>query len=148
MTAVEAARGWLGTPYHSGARIKGVGVDCCQLLIAAFEESGYLAPRECRPAPYSHEWHLHRSEELYLQNLLRYCHEVTDPRPGDIAMFRFGRCVSHGGIMIDKNSLIHAYVGQGVIITAITDILLCDKRGKSRLAGYYRPHEKTTEGRF
>ncbi len=141
MTAVEAALGWLGTPYHSGARVKGAGVDCCQLLIAAFEESGYLRPHECRPQPYSHEWHLHRSEELYLAGLLRYCREVTEPQPGDIAMFRFGRCVSHGGIMVDRNNIIHAYVGQGVIITALSDALLCDKSGKSRLAGYYRPME-------
>ena len=141
MTPVDAALGWLGTPYHPGARIKGVGVDCAQLLIAAYEECGFLVQGEADPGPYSHEWHLHRSEEVYLTNLLRFCDPVKyEPMPGDIVMFKFGRCVSHAGIITNYPYLIHAYVGMGVIISRIDDVILCDKHGKSRLAGAYRPN--------
>ena len=147
MTVVEAALGWLGTPYHSGARLKGVGVDCCQLIIAAYEECGYINPHECNPGPYSNEWHLHRSEELYLKNLSRFCDSIDVPAPGDIAAFRFGRCVSHGGIVLDVERIIHAYVGHGVIISALSDVILCDKAGRSRLYGFYRLKERSGHGR-
>ncbi len=35
---IYVAMAWLLTPYHHHARIKGVGVDCVQFLIAVFEE--------------------------------------------------------------------------------------------------------------
>ena len=37
---VQAARGWLDTPYHHQARLRGVGVDCLGLLIGVCRELG------------------------------------------------------------------------------------------------------------
>lgn len=139
MDAVEIAKTYLNTPYHSGAKIKGVGIDCGQLLIAVHEDAGLLEIGECDPGYYSFEWHLHKHEEIYLTLVKRYCDIVyDDTQPGDIALFKFGKCVSHGGIMIDETKLIHAYVGMGVIISGISESLLCYKNGKSRLYGIYR----------
>jgi uncharacterized protein YijF (DUF1287 family) len=48
----------------------------------------------------------------------KYCQRVVTPEPGDIAMFRYGRCVSHGGIISRVESapwIIHSYVGIGVL---------------------------------
>lgn len=145
MSAASIAREWLGTPYHSGARIKGIGVDCGQLLIAVYETEGSLAPGECSPGIYSNEWHLHRSEEKYLSWIIKYCDRVSESeaKEGDIALFRFGRCVSHGGIVTEWPHVIHAYVGQGVIESDIHEAMLCDKSGHSRLYGIYRPRVKT-----
>ncbi len=33
--------------------------------------------------------------------------------PGDIALWRFGRCFSHGAIVVDWPIVIHAYLGRG-----------------------------------
>ena len=41
---VEAARGWLETPFHHQARLKGVGVDCIGLVIGVARELGLVAP--------------------------------------------------------------------------------------------------------
>jgi cell wall-associated NlpC family hydrolase len=41
---VEAARGWIGTPFHHQARLKGVGVDCAGLVIGVARELGLVAP--------------------------------------------------------------------------------------------------------
>ena len=139
MMIVNIAKTWLNTPYHSGAKIKGVGVDCGQLLIAVYEDAGVLPAGECSPGYYSNEWHLHRSEEKYLGWVQKYCDPVTDPQAGDIALFKFGRCVSHGGIYIGDNKIIHAYVGMGVIISALNESIFYDKKGTSRLCGFYRP---------
>lgn len=138
---IEEAMTWLRTPYHSGAKIKGVGVDCGMFLIGVFEGAGYLRPGECDPGYYPHEIHLHRTEERYLEWVLKYCDPVEgNPQPGDIAMFRFGKSSSHSAIVIDWPIVIHSYIRLGVIITdAEKESLLLDDNGNSRLTGFYRP---------
>ena len=41
---VQAARAWLGTPFHHQARVKVVGVDCVGLVIGVGRELGLCAP--------------------------------------------------------------------------------------------------------
>lgn len=136
---IEEAKTWLNTPYHGGAKIKGIGVDCGQLLIAVYENVGLLTAGECSPGHYSNEWHLHRSEEKYLGWVEKFCDPVTgEPQPGDIALFKFGRCVSHGGIVLEYPTIIHAYIGLGVVMSNINEAILCYENGKSRLYGIYR----------
>ncbi len=56
---------------------------------------------------YSHQWHLHRSEELYLNGLLGHTHEIEGPPlPGDIVLWKFGRCYSHGAIVVEWPTII------------------------------------------
>lgn len=117
LRVVAEARSWLRTPYHNHGRIKGAGVDCAQLLIAVYEATSLV------PAPdvgvYPPDWHLHRSEERYLGWMDRYCLRVDEPMIGDVAMFRFGRCVSHAGIISVAGSgtwsMVHSYFGVGVL---------------------------------
>lgn len=136
---IAEAKTWMATPYHSGAKVKGVGVDCGQLLIGAFENAGVINKGECNPGTYSPEWHLHRSEELYRQWIQKYCDVIKEePLPGDIAVFRFGRCDSHAGIVVKWPVIIHAYIGMGVVLSDYREALLCHKDGKSRLAAIYR----------
>jgi cell wall-associated NlpC family hydrolase len=105
---VAEARTWIGTPYHNCADIKGVGVDCGMLLARVFVDLGLVEPFD--PRPYAHDWHLHRSEEKYLDALLARAKEVETPLPGDVMMFRVGRCYSHGGIVtrLDPLTIVHA----------------------------------------
>ena len=136
---VTEARKWIGTPYHSGARVIGVGVDCGQLLIGVYENAGVIPAGDCEPGAYAFDWHLHRSEEKYLHWVQKYCDIIDgDPLPGDIAVFQFGRCVSHAGIVTEWPRIIHAYVDMGVIESDINEALLCEPNGKSRLRGIYR----------
>lgn len=107
---VSVARTWLGTPYHTGGRVKGVGVDCLTLLAEVFAEAGLVPPVEI--PYYPGDWHLHRASERYLQGLTKYTHEIETPLPGDIALWKFGRCFSHGAIVIKWPIIIHAYVGR------------------------------------
>ena len=57
---------------------------------------------------------------------------------GDFLMYQFGRCVSHGGIYIGNNQIIHAVIDQGVILSDLNDVMFLDAYGKSRLRGIYR----------
>lgn len=113
---VRVARTWLGTPYHHAGRIKGVGADCLTLLAEVYAEAGVIAP----VPPIEHyppDWHLHRSQERYLEGLMRYAREIpAPPLPGDLAIYKFGRCWSHGAIVVEWPMCIHAYLLDGVVL--------------------------------
>lgn len=118
---VAEALTWLGTPYHPHARIKGAGVDCAMLLGEVYHACGLL-PDNWAPGYYAPDWHLHRSEELYLQGIERYARKIHgDPLPGDVALFKFGMTTSHGAIVIQWPRVIHAYRGRGVVFNDATD---------------------------
>ena len=123
---VTEALTWLGTPYHHHARLKGVGVDCGQSLCAIYEAAGVTATID--PGAYSTAWHLHRSEELYIEWLQRAGAVPTEqPRAGDVALFRFGRTFSHGGVLIDRHTVLHAYISQAVILTRLDEAPLAGR---------------------
>lgn len=109
---MEACR-WLRTPYHHKARVLGAGIDCSMLLAEVYEAARLIQHVE---PDYPPDWHLHRSEELYVQWLER-CGGVEiagPPQPGDVAVWRIGRTYSHGAIVINWPTIIQAYIGRGV----------------------------------
>lgn len=111
---VKEALEWLNTPYHHMGRIKGVGVDCGMFILGVFENCG-LIPRT-KVAYYPHDWHLHRDKQQYLGWLARYTKQVETPEPGDIVAYQYGRCISHGAIVIRWPQVIHAYIDLGVVL--------------------------------
>jgi cell wall-associated NlpC family hydrolase len=134
---VSVARSWCGTPYHTGARIKGAGIDCLTLLAEIYHEAG-LVDRVSIPH-YPHDWHLHQGEERYLNGLLAYMQEVERPRQGDVVLWRFGRCFSHGAIVVDWPQVIHAYVGRKVTIENAEKAAWLTQMGEARERGGIRP---------
>jgi cell wall-associated NlpC family hydrolase len=107
---VSEAETWIGTPYISNACIKGKrgGTDCAMLLIGVYANVG-VVPKEFDPRPYSPQWHIHKDEEKYISNVLRFAKEIPGPpKPGDIAMFLIGRVHAHGAIVVDWPYVIHA----------------------------------------
>lgn len=120
------ARAWLGTPYHHHARLRGVGVDCAQLLAAVYEAAGVIGPLDL--GHYATQWHLHHSDELFLQ-WLRRCGATplpagASPRMGDVGVWRFGLTHSHGGIVVEEGAdplVVHAYIRRKVIPTRLSE---------------------------
>lgn len=110
---VAEALTWCKTPWHHQARVKGAGVDCGQLLAAVYEATGVLPHVEA--GSYPRDFMLNRSEERMLALVLEHAHEVPAPGPGDIALWRFGRCHSHAAIVTAWPKVIHAYVPAGMV---------------------------------
>jgi cell wall-associated NlpC family hydrolase len=110
--AREAAL-WIGTPYHHMGRVKGAGVDCATLLCEVYHAAG-IVPRVDLEY-YPPDWHMHRDVERYLSHLLSYAEEVDEPQRGGILAVKFGRCYSHGAIVIDWPICIHAMVCHPVV---------------------------------
>jgi cell wall-associated NlpC family hydrolase len=113
---VREARSWIGTPYHQQGDVKGAGVDCGMLLVRVFVGTGLCEPFD--PRPYADDWYLHRSEEKYLGFVFDRTKEVVAPLPGDVMVFRYGRCYSHGGIVTCAAPLtiVHAYLPARLVI--------------------------------
>jgi NlpC/P60 family putative phage cell wall peptidase len=122
---IAEAEDWLGTPYHHMGRLKGVGCDCLTLLAGVYHASG-LIPALDIPF-YPPDWHLHRSAERYISGLVRHACEVEAAKPGDVALFKFGRCFSHGAIVTGWPHLIHAWHAGGVIRGDATQPLLAGR---------------------
>jgi len=113
---VAAARAWIGTPYHHMADLHGVGVDCAMLLVRVYCDLKLVERFD--PRPYTQDWMMHRNEERYLGFLLERAHIVGKPDPGDVILFKIGRCFAHGGIVskTEPLSIIHAFLPAGVVL--------------------------------
>lgn len=107
---------WVGTPYMHQAMVKGSGVDCAMINIAVFRDFAHVIPADFDPRPYPAQWHLHQSEELYLEWFTKYATKVDAPKLGDVVLFQFGRTVSHSGIVVAPDLMVHAYMKAEAVI--------------------------------
>jgi len=120
--AVTAARGWLGTPYHHQAAVKGAGCDCLGLIRGVYAEVMGRAPET--PPAYSRDWAEMRGEETLLDAARRHLREVSrweSSEPGDVLIFRMcpAAIAKHAGIVSETAAgaptrMIHAQEGVGV----------------------------------
>ena len=115
---VDAARSWIGTPFHNCASVKGRsgGIDCANLLARAYEESGVCPPIDT--GVYPPAWFLHRDEERFVEFVLRYGVEIPeeDVGPGDTVLYRIGRCFAHGAIVVSwPGEIIHAHMSSRMV---------------------------------
>lgn len=112
---IAAAEGWIATPFHHEAMVKGAGVDCGMLLVAVFREANLIP--EFTPEHYAFQWHLHRTQEKYLEYLSQFGREIPEGAqgPGDVVIWKQGRVYSHAAVIVKWPEIIHAVVGQGVV---------------------------------
>lgn len=132
---LNEAREWIGTPYHHAADVKSTpdkrgGVDCAMLLVRVFCDTRHVPMFD--PRPYPPDWHLHRDQERFLSWIDCFTVPVESPEPGDVALFQYGRCVSHGGIMETPDIIIHADLDARIVERCQLDRL------KPRLRGFRR----------
>ena len=122
---VEAARGWLGTPYLHQASCKGAGCDCLGLLRGVWREI-YGAEPEKAP-PYTQDWSEPDGVERLWAAALRHLEPkpLEEAMPGDVLLFRMraGSVAKHLGLQGKTGAeatFIHAYSGHGVVESALT----------------------------
>lgn len=120
LAIIEEARTWLGTPFVNCADVKGRqgGVDCAMLLVRCYVDTGVLSPFD--PRPYPPQWHVHHDRERFLEWVVGKLGgaEVSRPRPGDVAVYHWGRCFSHGAIVISDAQVIHSFFKDGCCTVA------------------------------
>lgn len=103
---LSEARTWLGVPYKFGGNDR-KGVDCSGLVLQVYKDAlGIPLPRNSREQS-------------------NYCTSIAKGNliPGDLIFFATGKDrdrVSHVGIFIGDNLMIHASASKGVILSDIT----------------------------
>jgi len=119
---VREAISWELTPYHHRARLKGVGADCAMYPLEVYRACGFIAP-DVDPPHYSPQWMQHRDEEEFLAWVRRFAREIDRDQvaPGDFAIWKFGRCFSHGAIIIEMPEVIHAVIKGGGVVRGNAD---------------------------
>jgi NlpC/P60 family putative phage cell wall peptidase len=125
---IEAARGWIGTPYRHQASVKGAGCDCLGLLRGVWRELHGDEPES--PPPYAPDWSEGGAETLrdaFARHLTPVA--AADIAPGDAVLFRMvihsgrasargGGPAKHCGIIADRDgalTLIHARQNRRVV---------------------------------
>lgn len=119
---------WVGTMYHLGACIKGVGADCATLIYGIMRNVGIFEEQEI--GIFSHDWFCHTSEEKYLQRVLRHAYKLTEgttyrsleAKPGCICLFRTpsSKVYNHGAIVIKWPMIVHAIMPAVQQVNAVT----------------------------
>ena len=115
---VQAARGWIGTPYRHQASTKGAGTDCLGLLRGVWRELYGDEPEDV-PA-YTPDWSEPQGEERLWRAALRHLQVQQGRAAGDLLLFRMraGGVAKHLGIagcIGPEPTFIHAYTGHGVV---------------------------------
>ena len=104
---IAAARGWLGTPYHDQASLKGVGCDCLGLARGVWRE--VVGPEPFPMPPYSRDWGETGPREVLAEGAGQMMREicVSEVCPGALVLFRMKpRAIAkHVGIMTGPGSL-------------------------------------------
>ncbi len=118
---VAEARSWIGTPYVSNGLVKGKrgGTDCAMFILGVYQGVG-LIPADFDPRPYPAQWHVHRTEEVYIRHVLSWATEMPKPprrppQPGDVVMFKIGHVHAHAAIVAEWPNVIHAMGGAHVV---------------------------------
>lgn len=118
---VRAARGWIGTPYHHQACIKGAGTDCLGLVRGVWREI-YGFDAETPPA-YSRDWAEAAGRETMIEAARRHLVEIepAHAQSGDVLLFRMrpGATAKHAGIVASATTMIHAMEGRPVAEVAL-----------------------------
>lgn len=124
---VRVAREYIGTPWHHGARVKHVGIDCSGLLICVCNELG-LDVEDVHTYGRVDDWDRMRTE------IERYA-DVRDSalQDGDILAFHYRMMPNHCGFFAAPNNIIHAYQTVGAVVEHEYD-----DSWRARLAVAYR----------
>ena len=119
---IAAARGWLGTPYHDQASLRGVGCDCLGLARGVWRDLVGAEPHAI--PPYSRDWGETGVREVLAEGARAMMIEIPLARigPGALVLFRMApRAIAkHVGILTEPDRFIHAYDRLGVIEEALT----------------------------
>lgn len=131
---VGLARGWLGTPYHHQASVKGLGCDCLGLVRGIYRE--LYGHDVGGVANYSRDWAEASGIETMLQGAARHLIAIdrAELAPGDVVVFRLrpATVAKHAAVIAGDATMIHAMEGVPVSEVALSSWW------RRRIAGAFR----------
>lgn len=115
---INEANTWMGTPYKHFSSVKGAGADCALFIMRVYSNCGLIEYKQ--PEFYANDWSLHNpTKEIFRDIVLESCHQIEkkDLKKGDIILYKFGKMLSHGALLMDGNMIIHSESGVGVTVS-------------------------------
>ncbi len=104
---VDAARSWLGTPFHHQGRTRGIGVDCVGLTIGIASELGLISDDDVATLPTNYR--ARPDTELMRRLLNQHMQKVDIANVGDwIWISAPGNPPTHVALVCGERSMIHA----------------------------------------
>ncbi len=115
---VQAARGWIGTPYKHQASLRGAGSDCLGLLRGVWRE--VIGPEPEAVPAYTPDWSEPARREDLMAAANRWLERTDRAEAGAVLLFRIreGAVAKHLGILSvagEDAAFVHAYSGHGVV---------------------------------
>ena len=114
---VAEAETWIGTPYIGWSCVKGVGVDCAQLLYGVFHACGHAPVLEL-PKDYPLMLGHHQASTQYIDVVMQFFREIpeAEAQAGDVVVWKLVGSLAFCHAAIIKHwpdYFIHA-IGSGV----------------------------------
>lgn len=115
---LQAARGWIGTPYRHQGTAKGIGCDCLGLVRGLWREVYGDEPEQ--PGNYAADWAERSGKDrlrLAAERHLTPLGAKDEMQPGDLLLFRWrdGFPAKHAGVLAEDGRFIHAWEHAGVV---------------------------------
>ena len=114
-------RSWIGTPFHHGASLKGVGCDCYGLIVGAAREQGLCSP--ALPVyPLDPKTLTDTERAAVKEHFLSFARLIPreETRDGDILIFSLSQDPVHFAFRLTAETFLHADRHQGVMETRYT----------------------------
>ena len=123
---IDTARGYLNTPFHHQARVKGVGIDCAGLLICVARDLGleHYDVQGYSRVPSGNDFERHLSANL---------DRITEIETGCVLLMTFDVDPQHVAICTSTDTIIHAYYD----VRKVTEHRI-DAMWRSRIRGIFR----------
>ena len=115
---IKEAKSWINTPHVHYTLQKGIGADCGLFIIGVYSNIGLINKE--MPEYYPEDWAFHKPiGDMFESIVQRYCKEVTkeEIKSGDLILYQFGKCLSHGSILLPDNYIIHSEKPIGVTVS-------------------------------
>jgi len=122
----------IGTPFVNGGRNWVTGLDCWGLVMEVFKRFGVTLP------DFTVDTFAYKAIDALTGEEIesRKWEEVYTPKDSDVPLVALMRMhpnlITHAGVLLRGNRVIHTMKCTGVVISRIEAL-------KSRIAGYYRP---------
>ncbi len=95
---ISEAQSWIGTPYSWGGESRS-GADCSGFVMEVFKTAGISLPRT--------------AAEQYTRGKAI---NITEAKSGDLVFFSNNSSISHVGIYIGNNNILHSSSSRGVVV--------------------------------
>ena len=98
--------------------MKGAGTDCGLFIMKVYANCGLIEFKQ--PEFYPTDWAWHSpTGEWFKEIVLESCRRVSKEKVGigDIILYKFGKKLSHGSLLMDNDMIIHSEIGVGVTVS-------------------------------